>query len=94
MQTNPRIHQLDATATAKRLVQKNPNRVGLTVFNNELSNKPEVISKENDAYGTGIPIAAKGCYENLHYCQGEYWVICDTGETADLRIEEDIREVE
>lgn len=93
MKTTPRIHKVSVTATATRAVQDNPNRVGLCIYNNEEANIVELIANEGDPYGKGIPIPPKDNYENLHYCQGEYWLICDTGETADCRVEEDIKEV-
>ena len=60
------------------------------IFNNEAVNIVEVTSDEKSRYGQGIPVEPKACYENPEYCQGAYYVICDTGETADVRIEEDI----
>lgn len=89
-QTYPYIHALGATATAKQAVRVNKDRKALMVFNNEAANIVELTSSKESRYGEGIPIAPQANYENEHYCQGQYFVICDTGLTADVRIEEDI----
>ena len=84
------IKAVSASATATQAVPANEKRKGLLIYNNETANLVEVTSSKNAIYGQGIPIPAKGCYENLHFCQGEYFLICNTGLTADCRIEEDI----
>lgn len=89
-QTHPYIHQITATATKKQAVRANKHRIALLIFNNEAANIVEVVSKQDAIYGRGIPVEPKACYENEKYCQGEYWVICNTGLTADVRIEEDM----
>ena len=89
--THPFIHQKTATATATQVVRANKDRIALLIYNNEVANYVEIVTKQNAKYGQGLPIAPKSNYENEHYCQGEYWVICDTGLTADVRIEEDLK---
>jgi len=71
-------------------MRRNDKRRALLIFNNEESNIAEVHSSKSGIYGKGIPILPKAAYENYHFCQGAYYVICDTGKTADLRYEEDI----
>lgn len=89
-ETHPYIHAVAATATAKRAVIVNPKRAALLVANNSEDYPVELTHGERIPYGDGIPIAPQSCYENEEYCQGEYWLRCDTGQTADVRIEEDI----
>lgn len=90
MKTFPLIKAVSASATAAQAVRANENRKALLIFNNEEVNIVEVTSRQNAVYGQGIPVPPKSNYENLDYCQGEYWVVCDTGLTADCRVEEDI----
>jgi len=93
MKTFPIIRAFPATATAKKAVVVNENRKSVCIYNNEEANIVEVVSSKESVYGQGIPIRPKGNYENLHYCQGAYYLICDTGLTADCRIEEQILKV-
>ena len=83
---------VDAELTINRDKFKTTESAKMTLYlkNNEDTNKVEVTSSEKAKYGQGIPVEPKACYENLEYCQGAYFVICDTGETADVRVEEDI----
>lgn len=95
----PYIHAVGATATATEAARANKDRVAIMIFNNEEANMVEVTSSKESVYGEGIPIEPKACYENdfvfigddgkrYSTAEGRYFVICNTGLTADVRIEE------
>jgi len=91
VKTYPHIHKETVTTSASLVVKQNTTRKALLIFNNDDAESIEVVSDKDSAYGSGIPIPSKANYENLHYCQGNYYLICETG-TVDARIEEDIEE--
>lgn len=86
----PHIRNVTVTATTAHVIRRNKNRRTLLIYNNEESNIPEITSGEPAPYGQGIPIPPKRDYHNFGGCQGSYYLLCDTGETADVRIEEGI----
>ena len=86
----PRIRAFTVTTTAQKLLDINANRKAVLIYNNGTS-PVELLSKQTQVYGNGIPIHAGSCYPIDHFnCQGEYWIICSTG-TEDVRIEETIQ---
>jgi hypothetical protein len=88
----PKIYSFTVTTTAQLLLRANANRKAVLIYNNG-SSIVELLSSEKAAYGDGIPIAPGKSYENDHFnCQGEYYVICNSG-TVDIRVEEDIKGV-
>jgi hypothetical protein len=87
----PRIRAFSATTTVKSILEANPKRKAVLIYNNGAATV-ELLDSETSKYGQGIPIAAGTSYENDHFnCQGEYFVVAAAG-TVDLRIEEDIAE--
>ena len=88
MNTRPKIGAVKATDTAKMLVDMNPRRKRLYVQN--LGDKNiELLSSKDGKYGEGIRIASNGDYPIMHFCQGAYWLVAETG-TQDVRFEEDL----
>ena len=87
----PTIKSFTVTTTAQKLLDINPNRKAVLIYNNGTS-PVELLSNGKQVYGDGIPIHAGSVYTNEHFnCQGEYWIICGTG-TVDIRIEEDVQQ--
>jgi len=86
----PQIKAFSVTTTATKVLDRNPKRKAVLIFNNG-DNPVELLDSRKGTYGKGIPIAAGSAYSSDHFnCQGEYWVICSAG-TEDIRIEETIQ---
>ena len=84
----PKIGKVKATAETKLLVDSDPRRKRLFIQN--LGDKNiEVVSSKDSHYGDGVRIASNGNYPILHYCQGAYWIVAESG-TQDVRFEEDL----
>jgi len=90
MITKPKIGAIKVGTKPKMLVGINPKRKRLFIYNNGTVTV-EVISSKDSRYGDGIPIASGGNYTIPDYCQGQYWIIAESG-TQDIRFEEDIEE--
>lgn len=83
------IKAFTVTTTAQLIVDRNPKRKALLIFNNDTTATVYVTDSPNSLYTQGIPIPPKANYENLHFCQGAYYIICASG-TVNVRVEEDI----
>ena len=88
MNAKPKIGAIKVTTKPKMLVDINPRRRRLFIYNNGTA-VVELVSSKDSRFGDGIPIAAGGQYPIKDYCQGAYWVIAESG-TQDVRFEEDI----
>ena len=87
----PRIRAFTVTTTAQKLLEGNPKRKAVLIYNNGAA-AVELLDNRNAIYGQGIPIAAGICYDSEHFNpQGEYWVICSAG-TVDIRVEEIVQQ--
>ena len=84
----PRIGKVNATTTAKLLVDSDPRRKRLFIQNLGTANI-EVVSSKDSRYGDGVRIASNGTNPILHYCQGAYWIVAES-ENQDVRFEEDL----
>jgi len=86
----PRITVVSVTTTTTKVLEANPKRKAVLIFNNG-DNPVELVDNKQGTYGQDIPIAAGSAYSSDHFnCQGEYWIICSAG-TEDIRIEETIQ---
>jgi len=86
----PKIRNFTVTTTAQKLLDINAKRKAVLIYNNGLVSV-ELLDNRKQVYGNGIPIKAGAPYKNDHFnCQGEYYVICETG-TVDIRVEETIQ---
>jgi hypothetical protein len=84
----PYIHAHSATTTAAVILDSNPKRKAVIIYNNGAET---VYLGFNSSVSTsnGLPILSGAAYENDHFnATGEYWII-STG-TTDLRVEEDL----
>ena len=88
MKAKPKIGAIKVTTKPKMLVDMNPHRKALLIYNNGTA-PVELLSSKDSRYGDGIPIKADRSYSNPDYCQGAYWIIAESG-TQDVRFEEDI----
>jgi len=87
----PHIRAFTVTTTAKKVLEANPKRKAVLIYNNG-SAPVELLSSPKAPYGQGIPIHSGSCYVSDHFnCQGEYWIICSSG-TVEVRIEETIQQ--
>lgn len=84
----PKIGAVKVATKPKMLVDVNPHRKSLLIYNNGTATV-ELLSSKDGRYGDGIPVPVGGRYENDHYCQGAYWIIAESG-TQDIRFEEDV----
>jgi len=88
---SPRISAFTVTTTAKQVLELNPKRKAVLIYNNG-SAPVELLSSSKAPYGQGIPIYAGSCYTSDHFnCQGEYWIISESAD-QDVRIEETIQQ--
>jgi len=86
----PQIKQFSVTTTIAKVLDRNPKRKAVLIYNNGLVSV-ELFDSRKGTYGKGIPIKAGATYKQDHFnCQGEYYVICEVG-TVDIRIEETIQ---
>ena len=88
MNTRPKIGAIKVTTEPKMIVDTNPKRKALLIYNNGTA-PVELLSSKDGRYGDGIPILAGVPYSNQDYCQGAYWIIAESG-TQDIRFEEDV----
>lgn len=84
----PKIGAIKVTTKPKMIVDVNPHRKALLIYNNGTATV-ELLSSKDGRYGDGIPIDPQVPYSNEDYCQGAYWIIAESG-TQDVRFEEDI----
>ena len=84
----PKIGARKVTTKPEMLVDVNPHRKALLIYNNGTATV-ELLSSKDGRYGDGIPILAGAQYDNKNYCQGAYWIIAESG-TQDIRFEEDV----
>lgn len=88
----PQIKQLTVTTTVVRILEKNPLRKAVLIYNNGtapvyLGHTDKVTSS------TGMPIINQATYSNDHFNPtGEYWCIGTQAGGDDIRIEEDFSE--
>ncbi|MDI6905663.1 MAG: hypothetical protein QMD13_09325 [Candidatus Bathyarchaeia archaeon] len=88
MNTRPKIGAIKVGTTPKMLVDINPKRKALLIYNNGTANI-ELISSKDARYGDGIPIAPGVSFTMIDYCQGAYWLVAES-EAQDVRFEEDV----
>ena len=91
MSARPKIGARKATTKPKMIVDINPKRKALLIYNNGTVSV-ELLSSKDGRYGDGIPIKPDRSYSNKDYCQGAYWIIAESG-TQDIRFEEDLEEL-
>ena len=85
----PIIRKFTVTSTPKRLLDANPKRKAVLIYNNG-SVTVELLSA-GGKFGDGIPISPNSPYDNDHFnCQGEYWVATESSD-CEIRVEEDIQ---
>jgi len=82
----PLIRALSVGTSVIKLVDENPKRTGLLVYNNG-SATVYILSAQNQTSSDGIPLATGASYENDN-CYGAYWIVAASG-TQNVRIEED-----
>lgn len=91
--TFPYIHQITATDVAQLAIKANPKRVQLIIYNASIQDV-DLTSSKRTPFDKGMRIPARedpqSRYYIKDYCQGAYWLICEAGKTASVRIEEDI----
>ena len=80
------IFALSVTTTAKELAKENPKRTLLLVCNNGTATV-DVLSKQTQASGEGIPVLKGETYIN-DTSTAAFWIIAASG-TQDIRVEED-----
>jgi len=86
----PRIRAFTVSTTNQKLLEVNPKRKAVLIFNNGVVTV-ELLDSPKGIFGQGIPIKTGTPYKNDHFNpQGEYYIICETG-TVDIRIEETIQ---
>ena len=85
----PVIRAFSVTSTAQKILDANPRRKAVLIYNNGTATV-YLLSSRNQVAANGIPIPTGANYSSDHFnTQGEYWII-GSG-TDDVRIEEDLQ---
>ena len=83
-----RIRSFAVTTASQRILDANPRRQAVLIFNNGATTV-YLTSEKEQAVASGIPNPPSANYENQNFnCTGEYFIIGTAG--VDVRVEEDM----
>lgn len=83
-----RIYRVTLSTTPTKEIIANPYRRSLLIVNRDATLTVEIRSNPQTS---GLLIEPDESYENMHYCQGDYWLVATSGSPV-VHIQEDYQE--